>query len=224
MRGVRVALYYAPAADDPLSASGAAWLGTSAAKPPAIPNIDALTAEPRRYGFHATLKPPMKLQHGVTLNDVLQATSAIAASIPAFDLPPLAVANLHGFLALRETTPCPALQALADAAIAGADHLRAPPDEAELAKRRRAGLSPAQEANLLRWGYPYVFATWTFHMTLSRRLTSDEHAILRPAAETWFAPALQHQRQVSDICIFLQNSSDSAFALAERIPLAKKSK
>ena len=222
---MRVALYYAPAADDPLWSRGADWLGrdpqSGAAGPQLqVPDIRAITAEPRLYGFHATLKPPMALRDGVTLDDMLQTTRAIAAAIPAFDLPPLAVANLHGFLALRETAPCPALQALADAATAGADHLRAPPDEAELAKRRRAGLSPAQEANLLRWGYPYVFAAWTFHMTLTRQLSAEEHETLRPAAGAWFARALRMPRRVADICLFLQRDSDAPFFLAQRIALA----
>ena len=61
----------------------------------------------------------------------------------------------------------PALQALADACVEGVDRHRAPPDEAELARRRGAGLSPEREANLRRWGYPDVFETWRFHMTLT---------------------------------------------------------
>ena len=222
MRGVRVALYYAPAADDPLWAAGAAWLGrdaaTGASLPQPLAGLDALTAEPRRYSFHATLKPPTAVREGVTWDDLMLASRAIAASTPAFELPRLAVENLHGFLALRETIPCPALQALADACVAGTDHLRAPPDEAELARRHRAGLSSAENAALLRWGYPYVFATWTFHMTLSRRLSAEEHDILRPAANAWFAASLQQKRQVDHICLFLQRGQND-FELVERIPL-----
>jgi hypothetical protein len=217
MTPARVALYYAPASDDPLWARGADWLGRA---PPALPDIDALTAEPRLYGFHATLKPPMALREGVSWDEVLRVTRAIAAGIPAFDLPRLAVAELHGFLALRETEPSPSLQALADACVAGADRLRAPPGEAELAKRRRGNLSPAQEANLLRWGYPYVFATWFFHMTLTRRLSAAEQAQVRPAAKAWFAPALGRRRRVTDICLFVQHGAGLPFVPAERVALA----
>ena len=222
---VRVGLYYAPAADDPLWAHGAEWLGrdpaTGASCPqPGLPDIATITAEPRLYGFHATLKPPMTLRDEVSWDEVVLATRAIAAGIPAFTLPALAVADLYGFLALRETAPSPALQALADACVAGADHLRAPPDAAELARRRRGGLSPAQDANLLRWGYPYVFATWTFHMTLTRRLSGAEHARVRPAAEAWFAPVLGLPRRVDGLCLFVQRGPDAAFVLAERAALA----
>lgn len=219
----RVAFYYAPAETDPLWDAAACWLGrdaaTGAPRPqPDLPNIAAITADARHYAFHATLKPPMRLQPGVTWATVLDTAAAIAAGIPAFDLPRLAVADLHGFLALRETTPSPELQALADACVAGADHLRVPPSEAELAKRRRNGLPPAQEANLTRWGYPYVFATWFFHMTLTRRLTAEERALYQPAAAAHFADALAQPRRVVDLCLFTQ-AEGADFRLAERIPL-----
>ena len=40
---------------------------------------------------------------------------------------------------------------------------------------------------LLRWGYPYVFGTWFFHMTLTRRLSADEKRVYMPAAEAHLA-------------------------------------
>ena len=83
---------------------------------------------------------------------------------------------------LRETEPSAALQALADACVEQLDRFRAPPSDAELARRRRASLTPRQDAMLVRWGYPYVFDTWFFHMTLTRRLTPGRSgsSCLRP--------------------------------------------
>ncbi len=72
---------------------------------------------------------------------------------------------------------------------------------------------------LLRWGYPYVFGTWFFHMTLTRRLTAEEKARLQPAAEAWFAPAVDQPRRVQDICLFTQAEAGAAFTLAERVRL-----
>ena len=111
------------------------------------------------------------------------------------------------------------LQSLADACVARLDEFRAPADEAELARRRKSGLPPAQDANLLRWGYPYVFDTWFFHMTLTRRLTEAEHAIYRPAAEAYFAAALEPPHRVEDICLFTQREPGAPFILAQRLPL-----
>ena len=62
----RVGIYYCPGNDDPLFVAGAAWLGrdpstVDASRRPDIPGIEEVTAEARGYGFHATLKPPMRL-------------------------------------------------------------------------------------------------------------------------------------------------------------------
>jgi len=220
----RVAVYYAPHPDDPLFAASSCWLGRDPvsdmpAVQPDLPGIYEVTAEPRRYGFHATLKPPMRLAEGRFWEELREAARALAARIAPFALPPLGVSDVHGFLALRETEPCAPLQALADVCVAELDAFRAPPSDAELARRRRNGLPPQQDAMLVRWGYPYVFETWFFHMTLTRRLTAAEKALFQPEAERWFTRALLLPRRVEDICLFVQDSPDASFVIHERLPL-----
>ncbi len=220
----RIAVYYAPRPDDPLASAGAAWLGrnaeTDAPIPaPPLPGLAAITADARRYGFHATLKPPMRLAPGREWGALRRSAKALAHSLAPFDLPPLAVANVGGFLALRETAACPAFGALADAAVEALDPFRAPPGEDELARRRQAGLSPAQETMLRRWGYPYVFSEWFFHMTLTARLSPPEAAIWQARAEAHFAGSLTVSRRVTDLCLFTQAAPDGPFVLAERLPL-----
>ncbi len=219
---VHVALYYAPALSDPLWRAACAWLGrdpeTAATLPqPDVPDIHAVTADPRIYGFHCTLKPPMRL--ATNYDAFVDDAAALARGIAPFAMPPLHVADLSGFLAVREAEPCPALHALADVCVAGVDRHRAPPDEAELARRRKGGLSAAREANLLRWGYPGVFGEWRFHMTLTRRLTAPECAVHQPAAEAHLAGALPHTRHVEEICVFTQAGPGAPFMIAERLPL-----
>ena len=177
----RVAIYYAPLPHDPLTGLSSAWLGRdpvtgAALAQPAMDGIAEITAEPRSYGFHATLKPPMRLADGTNWGGFVAAVRAMGADIAPFALPALAVADLHGFLALRETEACAPLQALADACVERVDSFRMPPSEDELARRRRSRLSAEQDAMLVRWGYPYVFGTWFFHMTLTRRLSDAEKA------------------------------------------------
>jgi hypothetical protein len=179
-------------------------------------DISALTADPRGYGLHATLKAPFRLR--VSWAEALDAAAALAARLRPFDLPPLAVRDLEGFLALRETAPCPPLRGLADACVEALDHCRAPPDEAELARRRRAELSAEQEANLGRWGYPYVFDDWRFHVTLTRRLSPEEKGAVQPVAEAHLREALGHSRRVSSVCLFTQAGPGAPFLLAERLP------
>ena len=220
----RVALYYCPPEDDPLYLAGAAWLGrdpaTGAPTPqPDLAGIAEVTAEARGYGFHATLKPPMRLAPGCSWAGLLTATRETAARIAPFDLPPLAVHDLHGFLALRETEPSAELQALADACVEQLDGFRAAPSEAVRARRRRANLTPEQDAMLVRFGYPYVLETWFFHMTLTRRLSPEEHRVWRPAAERYFSKLAGVKRRVSDICLFTQTEPGAPFVIAERVPL-----
>lgn len=219
---MRVAVYYAPAITDPLWRTACTWLGrdpetAATLKQPDIPDIAALTADPRLYGFHATLKPPMRL--ATSYDAFLADAERLATTLQPFQLPPLAVADLHGFLALRETAPSPELQALADACVTGLDTHRAPPDDAELARRRKKGLPPPQEANLLRWGYPHVLDTWFFHMTLTRRLTADERAFVQPEAERFFASAVSMPRRVEALTVFTQAGPGAPFLVAERLPL-----
>jgi hypothetical protein len=161
----------------------------------------------------------MRLANDSQWSDAVAAARELADRTPPFELPRLAVSDVFGFLALRETVPCPPLQALADACVEHLDHLRAPPTDAELARRRRSGLTPQQDAMLVRWGYPYVFDNWFFHMTLTRRLTVDEKRIYQPAAERWFARAIAMPRRVRDICLFVQPAPGEPFVIAERLPL-----
>ena len=143
----------------------------------------------------------------------------VAASIAPFDLPPLQIADLGAFLALREAAPCKPLHALADACVTGMDAHRVPADAAELARRRKSPLSPEQDRMLVDWGYPHVLGTWRFHMTLSRRLSPAERAVVQPAAAAHFAGALAEPREVRDICVFTQAAPGADFMLAERVPL-----
>ncbi len=215
----RVAVYYAPALDDPLWAAGCAWLGRDPQTGQRVihPGRAELTREPGLYGFHATLKPPMRLAHRWA--DLVEDAADLAASLTPFDLPPLRVADLDGFLALQPAAPCPPLHALADACVTVLDSHRQPADAAELARRRQAGLTTRQDAMLLDWGYPYVLTEWRFHMTLTRRLSPEERATMQPAAEAHFAAALAQPQRVADICLFTQIAPGSAFVLAERIAL-----
>ena len=218
----RVALYYAPCRSDALSKAGVAWLGRDAELGVAMPHPDVaglagVTETPRLYGFHATLRPPMRLAAG--WEAFIGAAADAATALAPFALPRLVVADLDGFLALREVAPCPDLHRLADRCVQASDPHRLRPDAAELARRRRAGLSAEEEALLLRWGYPHVMQRWRFHMTLTRRLNAAEMAQYRPAAEQHFAQALAAPRHVSNIAVFTQAAEAGPFLIAERLPL-----
>jgi len=220
----RIALYYAPETHDPLHQRASAWLGRDAVSgaeipQPAIAGVDIaeVTADARGYGFHATLKPPFRVQGD--MQAALQAAQDFAARTAPFALPPLQITDLDGFLALREAEPCPPLQALADGAVTALDAHRAPATEAEIARRKPEKLSLRQREYLAAWGYPYVFAEWRFHMTLTRRLTPAEKAIILPAVTEALGDAPAIARTVTDICIFAQAAAGAPFTILERLKL-----
>ena len=224
---MRAALYYAPRPDDPLHRAGAAWLGRdpetgAILAQPAFPGLDPAalrdaTAAPRHYGLHATLTPPCRLATG--WEEFAAAAAALAARTPAFALPALHLEELSGFLALV-APPCPPLDALAEACLRAVSvHCRRP-DEAELQRRRAAGLDAEQEALLQRWGYPHVLSRWQFHVTLSGRLDADVMRPLRQAAARHFAPALAQPRHVTELCIVTEAAPGAPMLIAERLPLA----
>jgi hypothetical protein len=214
----RAAVYWAPEPADPLARAGNAWLGrdpetAATLVQPQVATIASRTEAARGYGFHATLRPPMRLATGYA--EFLGAAERCAAALAPFDLPRLAVEEIDGFLALVPTGPCAALQSLADDCVRATDRHRLPPSEAELARRRAAGLSAEEEALLQRWGYPHVIQRWRFHMTLT-----DRHGgALKTAAEAHFAEALAVPRRVEEVCVFTQSAPGAPFLIAERIRL-----
>jgi hypothetical protein len=220
----RIALYYAPAADDPLWRAGSAWLGRDAITDtrcgqPAVAGMDRLTHRPCGYGFHATLKAPFRLTPGVGWDGALALVRTAARRSGVFALPALEVTALDGFMALMQLTPSPALRGLADLMVETLDPLRAPLAEAELAHRRGGGLSETQEDMLQRWGYVDVFGLWRFHMTLSELLTAAQHQAIAPIAVQHFQAACAAGREVRDVCVFVQPGAKRPFRLVERVAL-----
>jgi hypothetical protein len=214
----RVALYYAPEADDPLWALGNAWLGRDAATnvPLAQPaDIAAQTSDPRRYGFHATLKAPMALRHG--LDAFLAEAQTLAASLTAFPLPALALTMLGNCLALCLAAPSAEMAALERACVTGLDHHRLPEDATAQA-RRAQGRPPRQLQNLARWGYPLVLEEFLFHMTLSNAVPDNQ---LAPLAAAHFGASLAASRLVQSLAVFTEATPGAPFRLSQRLPLGR---
>ncbi len=109
--------------------------------------------------------------------------------------------------------------ALAARVVSALDHHRAPPDAAELARRRAAGLSVAQEQNLARWGYPYVMDTFRFHFTLTDRLPEGESDAVRAALASHLGPLLSSPVPLADLCLFAEDRG-GMFHLLNRYALA----
>ncbi len=219
-RHTRYAVYYAPPDGSELATFGAAWLGWDAAtgQPTAHPDLglDAarLTATPRKYGFHGTLKPPFRLAEGTTEAELSAAVVQVAAAHASFDLP-IRLARLGRFCALVPMGEAAALAALAGDCVQALDRFRAPPTPDELAKRRAGGLTPAQEANLTTWGYPYVLDEFRFHLTLTGAIATEEAAAVEAALADATAHLTAEPMPVREICLFGE-AQDGRFRILER--------
>jgi putative phosphonate metabolism protein len=226
----RYALYYAPRPEEPLAIAASGWLGWNpdggrGRTLPATAGLDpqrlaAITAEPRRYGFHGTLKPPMMLVDDVSEADLLAHVGRFATGLRAVTAPPLELTELSGFLALVPATRSPDLQDLADQCVVEFDEFRRPAGEEELARRRKAGLSPRQDELLMRWGYPYVLEEWRFHLTLTGRIaeTAERNAVMNVLRQR-FNGLLDRPLPVRDLCVFRQSAPDRPFSVLARFRL-----
>lgn len=222
----RLAVYYAPPREHPLWQAGCAWLQRDPEAAEAQPPTRAHIHEPWRYGFHATLKPPLRLAAGRDDAGFVAAVARLAQSTARFVMPALSVQWLAGFLALLPAQPLPRvhpLQRLADACVTELDAWRAPPTPDELQRRQAAPLSEAQVAYLQRYGYPHVLDQWRLHITLSDTMAEGDAALraaLQAEAQAHFAAALRAPLVCDALCVYAEPAPGQPFRLLARCPLA----
>lgn len=225
----RYAIYFAPGPDTPLWQFGRAWLGRCADSGEDVPQLAlpgveretlrALTAGPRLYGWHATLKPPFALHRGSSFHELDLAVRALAERIPAFDAAALTLHTLGRFLALEPRAPSRPLDMLAAVCVTELDQFRAPPTEAELSRQRGGGLSPRQEALLRRFGHPYVLDEFRFHMTLTDPLPDEAISELKSKLEPLLSPLGAKPLAVDQLAIFHQAAPGQPFRNIKRYAL-----
>ena len=183
-------------------------------------DLATATADPRHYGFHGTLKPPFALAPGRTVDELLAATTAFARARAAFVIERLELRLIDGFIALVPQEKNADLDALAADCVREVDAFRAPAETAELARRRKARLTPRQDELLVRWGYPYVMEEFRFHLTLTGRLTAPLRDVIWRALTPLIAPLCTAPVLVRDVAIFQQPNHMAPFRVLARCPLA----
>ena len=181
IEGARYAIYHAPADDTALGRFGRYWFDGDG--PPDLPGFTReqlveAQASARHYGFHATIRAPFTPAPGCGEAELRAALNAFAASQSPLTLAPLRPAALGAYLTLQPGEPAPALVDMAAACLRAFEPLRAPLDEADMARRRQSRLTPRQDELMQQWGYPYVMEEFRFHMTLAGPLKHDERDCL----------------------------------------------
>jgi putative phosphonate metabolism protein len=194
---LRYAIYATPSADHPLTRAAVSWLGRDAFAGadhplPAVNGfsggtIEAYLADPARYGFHGTLKAPFTLAPGQSEAALIESLDAFAAAARPVVVPELVVRRLGRFFALVPNERVAALDDLAANIVAEFEPFRAPLSEADIARRRAAGLTLDEETNLIRWGYPYVFDAFRYHMSLTGRVPKEDAEAMAGELKRHFA-------------------------------------
>ena len=220
---MRYAIYFSPAKDHPLTETASRWLGRDAFSGTLHDDHSAfaeVTAEPRRYGFHATLKAPFELSEKYSEADLLSAFDEFAANQSAFDIPRVVVDALGPFFALIPDRTYQPLQDFAAEIVDHFDRFRAPLSESDIARRRPQSLTESQRQNLSLWGYPYVMDDFRFHMTLTGRVDESEATGLRDILTIPLARGINWSE--AEINEELENNAPHRFHLAEQYSSSKR--
>ncbi|MDI3560569.1 DUF1045 domain-containing protein [Bradyrhizobium sp. Arg816] len=227
----RYAIYFAAGADSALSRFGAELLGYDVYTGDEVPfPADAsrvapdwrdVTADPRKYGFHGTLKAPMALARGRTEAELVAACAAFAGKAPPMPSIRPVVDSISGFIAVIPTEPVGALQQLAADCVREFDDFRAPMTAEDRARRKPDKLTERQRDYLDRWGYPYVMEEFRFHMTLTGRLDAERRGPILEMLRARFATLGLDTLLVDRIALFKQNDARARFRFVGEWALAK---
>jgi 2'-5' RNA ligase len=229
-------IYLAPDAASPLWRFGSSILGYDAATYEEVPHpqmegfsgeaLHKITQEPRKYGFHATLKAPMRLREGVSEATFRTTLADFAQKQTAFDLGLLTLACLGDanggkqFVSLVPAQASTTLTALERATVITLDAFRAPLSGAEIARRKPESLTPRQRAYLAEYGYPYVLEEYRPHFTLTGAV-DEAHPVADSIALALAQQVCAARMMVDALCLFRQDAAEARFRLIERFYFAK---
>ncbi|WP_018237379.1 DUF1045 domain-containing protein [Ensifer sp. BR816] len=230
---MRYAIYFAPPADDRLSQTASRWLGRDAFLDGALawPEMmalageeqRALTAEPRRYGFHGTLKAPFALAAERSETELIAAFDEFAAEIESFEVPEITLHQIGPFFALVPSAPSARLENLGEQAVRRFEPFRAPLSEADVGRRNPDKLTQRQRDYLTAWGYPYVFEEFQFHLTLTGPVPEEMRCAMRETLEVAFDAFIGQPLTISTVALFVEPQRGAPFTVHSLLPLGSAS-
>ncbi len=229
-RAYRYAVYFAPNVEQQWWAQASQWLGRCAVSQqknaqPLVAGVSAerfaeLTEHPRRYGFHATMRAPFVLTSQHQPDELIERVNLLCQDVKPFVLPRLQVTLLDQFLALVPERNVAQVTCLEEQCVKVLNDYAQPLGPEELSRRRSAGLSPQEDALLLRWGYPYVLERFRFHCSLTGSLAKASHQEVSALTQA----AHQHFDQLPPcvfdaLAIFVEPTRGADFVLLQQCPL-----
>jgi len=225
----RYAIYFVPPAGSELYRFGASLLGYDAFTGLPLPFADSvetevenwklITTDPRKYGFHATLKAPISLASGKTEQALIAAIGDFAQTPRAIPVIVPTVRAIGSFIAVVPDSPSPQLQKFAADAVMTFDHFRAPLTAEDRARRNVSALTDEQLTSLDRWGYPYVFEQFRFHLTLSGSLPTEQRTEVLDILRERLAALNLQSVYIDHVALLRQDDATTAFSVISYSPL-----
>lgn len=220
MRYKRVAIYHVPSGA--FHSAGSSWLGWDNRAGRALDQpmgSAGKTIRPQKYGFHATIKAPFKLNDGCHIDTLITATQGLCASLSAVDIGTLRLKRIGGFLAIVPQSPSEELLHLAQTLVTKLDTFRSPLTQDDIARRRKSRLSARQDALMLDWGYPYVLEQFKYHMTLTDRLSDQALVASETDAAQHFAKFLTNPYSINNVSLCAEDQ-DGRFHVVKTFDLS----
>jgi putative phosphonate metabolism protein len=221
----RYAIYFASAPGSQLDRFGASLLGYDAFSGENLPfpadimrmtpDWRDLTRDPRKYGFHATLKAPLSLADGRTEAHVLAACQSFADRPRPIPVIRPVLDSISGFIAVVPAEPAAELEQFAADCTSEFDAFRAPLTPEDRARRNPSALTPRQREYLDRWGYPYVMEEFRFHMTLTGRLNAERREPILSMLRHRFSSLDIETLAIDRLALFRQERVDSRFSILD---------
>jgi hypothetical protein len=185
----------------------------------------SITSEPRRYGFHATLKAPFHLRVDLCVADLIGRVAEFARKFQPFDAGELSVGAIatgegRAFVVLRPEGDLKELRTFEGSVVRAFDPLRAPLTEGERRRRKLARLTPRQAYYLDAWGYPYVLDEFRLHFTLTNAIP-DADRVARALEWEFRLRVASHALRVDALTLFGESEPGGEFNILRCFPLGR---
>jgi Protein of unknown function (DUF1045) len=228
----RYALYLAPPAESELWRFGCDVIGRDAQTGASRDGFAlegytpgawrSMTSDPRRYGFHATLKAPFRLRLDIDHAGLIDSIAEFARKFEPFEAGELSVGALamgdgRAFVALRPHGGLKDLRSFEGSVVRTFDRLRAFRD-AE--RREPARLTPRQAYYLDAWGYPYVLDEFRPHFTLTNAIAEADR-VARLLQQEFRLRVASPALRVDALTLFTESEPGGEFRITRRFPLGR---
>ncbi|MCJ8507698.1 DUF1045 domain-containing protein [Rhizobium lemnae] len=225
---MRNAIYFSPPETHALTKTASAWLGRSAFGALSAEAFTAglsveehrqLTSEPARYGFHATLKAPFLLPQDRTQGALEIFFDEFCSRQAPTLVPRLELTEIGPFFALTCGGSAEGINSLCNEVVEAFEPWRAPLTPEDMARRKPERLSERQRDLLERWGYPYVFEEFRFHMTLTGPVEEGSKSKVRDILQTVFSEHLGMPLPIEHLGLFVEAERGAPFTVVRHAEL-----